>query len=81
MINNWYLEDLTQEEKILNLLKRNANKWVPVHWIIRLGIAQYNARIFWLRKKGYQIFNKTKIVKKGFIFKKIKKISFYMLTN
>ena len=71
-----YIPDKNQEQKILNLLRSNKWKWVPVNRFMRLWIAQYNARIFWLRKKWYQIFNKTKLVSEN--WKKIKH-SFYML--
>lgn len=59
-----YIEDKTQEERILDLLRRKGSDGVFV-WEFMiprnqggLGIAQYNARIWGLRKKGYNIVNK-----------------------
>lgn len=60
---NKYKEDLTQEERILDLLKERGSKGVFVWEFMMprnrggLGIAQYNARIWGLRKKGYNIVN------------------------
>lgn len=58
-----YLENKSQEEKILNLLKNAEWWWVALPKIINLWIAQYNARIYWLRKKWYNIENKIQIVR------------------
>lgn len=59
-----YKENKTQEQRILDLLKERGPKGVFV-WEFMLprpqglGIAQYNARIWGLRKKGHLINNKT----------------------
>lgn len=58
-----YLENLSQEQKILKVLEKKANNWVALTEILKLWIAQYNARIWGLRKKGYIIENKVKIQK------------------
>ncbi|ATU04883.1 hypothetical protein BKN14_00295 [Candidatus Gracilibacteria bacterium HOT-871] len=58
-----YIEDLTQEQKILKVLEAKINNWVPLTDILKLGVAQYNARIWGLRKKGYTIENKIEIQK------------------
>ena len=58
-----YIEDLTQEQKILKVLEAKINNWIPLTDILKLWIAQYNARIWGLRKKGYIIENKVKIQK------------------
>lgn len=71
-----YIENKTQEQKILDLLS-NANwKWVALPKIIRLWIAQYNARIYWLRMKWYEIENKIKVVK---VWDENKKHTFFRL--
>lgn len=49
--------NLTQEQRILALLRAQAGKWVPLPMILDLGIAQYNARIYALRRKGHRIEN------------------------
>lgn len=61
-----YIEDRTQEQRILDLLTQRGERGVEV-WEFMLprpqggcGIAQYNARIFGLRKKGYLIINQPK---------------------
>lgn len=59
---NKHLKRPTQENKILNLLKKRAKKGVKVYELIApqptgLGIVQYNARIYSLRRKGYSILN------------------------
>ena len=59
-----YKEDKTQEKRILDLLKeRGASGAFVYEFMIPrnqggLGIAQYNARIWGLRQKGYVIKNK-----------------------
>ncbi len=59
-----YKEKPTQEERILNLLRERGRVGVKVYEFMLprphgQGIAQYNARIWGLRKKGYNIINKT----------------------
>lgn len=60
-----YKENSTQEERILELLKERGEEGAFVYEFMiprnkgGLGIAQYNARIYGLRKKGYNIKNKT----------------------
>ena len=56
-----YKEDLTQEGRILSLLKERGSAGVYA-WEIpaTLHILQYNARIFGLRRKGYNIVNKER---------------------
>ena len=58
-----YIEDLTQGQKILKVLEAKINNWVPLTDILKLWVAQYNARIWGLRKKGYTIENKIEIQK------------------
>ena len=64
MINRTnYQERPTQEQRILNLLRQKGKDGAYVYEFMTprpngLGIAQYNARIFGLRKKGYVIENK-----------------------
>lgn len=53
-----YIENKSQEDQILEVLQRNFWERVALPEILRLGIAQYNARIWWLRKKWYKIENK-----------------------
>jgi len=58
-----YREDKTQEERILDLLKARGERGVYVYELMMprpqgLGIAQYNARIYGLRQKGFDIINK-----------------------
>lgn len=62
MKNTTYIKKPTQEGKILRLLRQQGKYGVPVYKMIApepygLGIAQYNARIFGLREKGYVIEN------------------------
>lgn len=59
-----YKEDLTQEQRILGLLRERGSEGVEIWEFMMprnrggLGIAQYNARIWGLRRKGYNIKNK-----------------------
>ena len=48
----------TQRQKLLELLQSRPNQWIPLPEIMRLGLAQYNARILELRHSGYKIENK-----------------------
>uniref|UniRef100_A0A6H2A0L4 Putative DNA binding, helix-turn-helix domain containing protein n=1 Tax=viral metagenome TaxID=1070528 RepID=A0A6H2A0L4_9ZZZZ len=47
---------MKQSEKILNAFRSNNNVLTPSD-MLRLGIAQYNARVKELREKGYEIEN------------------------
>jgi len=58
-----YKEDRTQEQRILDLLRERGEAGAFVYEFMTprpagLGIAQYNARIYGLREKGYIIENK-----------------------
>ncbi|MCI0404133.1 MAG: hypothetical protein L0212_11535 [Acidobacteria bacterium] len=56
----------TQRERLLRLLEDNCGAWVPLPRILALGIAQYSARIFELRRelepRGWRIENRTERV-------------------
>ena len=49
---------MTQKERLKAVFELNKNKWIPLPEILRLGIAQYNARIHELRRDGMHIANK-----------------------
>lgn len=58
-----YIKNPTQEQRILQLLRERGSEGAKVYEFMMprphgLGIAQYNARIYGLRKKGYKITNK-----------------------
>jgi lysozyme family protein len=57
--NIGYIEKKTQEQRILDLLRERGSSGVMA-WEIpaNLHILQYNARVYGLRKKGYDIRNK-----------------------
>src|ERR1700691_2001185 len=59
--NNKY-RNTRQSEKILALLRFARGAWVPLPEILDLGVAQYNARIFELRRHGLTIENRTETV-------------------
>ncbi len=50
---------MTQGEKLLRLLEENVGHWVDLPRILELRIAQYSARVFELRRKGYRIENRV----------------------
>ncbi len=52
----------TQSAALLRLLIDAHGSWVPLPQILALGIAQYNARVFELRRLGFVIENKTERV-------------------
>ena len=52
----------TQRGKLLAHLQGARGQWVPLPEILRLGIAQYGARVLELRRAGYVIENKTTII-------------------
>lgn len=56
MVNN---AQVTQAERLAALFRANPNEWIPLPRILGLGIAQYNSRIWYLRRKGMQIENRT----------------------
>jgi hypothetical protein len=47
-----------QRDRLLALLRSRAGDWVPLPDILALGIAQYSARIYELRREGYRIESK-----------------------
>jgi hypothetical protein len=49
----------TQRAAILHVLINARGSWVPLPEILALGIAQYNARIFELRRLGFDIENRV----------------------
>ena len=51
-----------QQSQILALLRAAHGGWVPLPKILALGIAQYNARIFSLRRAGFDIQNRIEEV-------------------
>jgi hypothetical protein len=58
-----YIKDTTQEGRILKLLRDRGNMGAKAYEFasprpLGLGVMQYNARIYGLRHKGYQIINK-----------------------
>jgi len=57
---------MKQSDRILELLKLREGEWVPLPDILKLGIAQYNARIKELRAdlatQGYKIRNRWEFV-------------------
>ena len=57
-----YIKKPTQEMRILKLLRERGEQGAYVYEFMMprpqgLGIAQYNARIYGLREKGYNIVN------------------------
>jgi hypothetical protein len=52
----------TQRARILRLLIDAHGAWVPLPQILALGIAQYNARLWELRRLGFVIENKSESV-------------------
>ncbi len=52
----------SQAAEILRLLIDAHGSWVPLPEILKLGVAQYNARIFELRRMGFLIENRTQRV-------------------
>jgi hypothetical protein len=57
------LQRKTQSAALLRLLIDAHGSWVPLPQILALGIAQYGARVFELRRLGFVIENKTERVK------------------
>lgn len=49
----------TQQARVLRLLIEAHGEWVSLPEILALGIAQYNARIFELRRLGFLVENRT----------------------
>ena len=47
---------------VLSLLICARGSWVPLPEILKLGVAQYNARILELRRLGFTIENRTERV-------------------
>lgn len=51
---------MTQNDRLKSLFLSKPNEWVPLHTILSMGIAQYNARIYELRHSGMEIENMTR---------------------
>ena len=78
-----YIKNWTQEGRILKLLRERGSRGVFVYEITNskpegLGIAQYNARIYGLRDKGFDIKN---VVPGHFVLHEEKKIIDYKFVN
>ncbi len=52
----------TQRDRLAELFTNHPNQWIPLPWILNMGIAQYNARIWELRRQGLKISNKWEMV-------------------
>lgn len=61
-VNDVPLQSKTQRAAILRLLIDAHGAWVPLPEILALGIAQYNSRIFELRRLRFNIENRTEHV-------------------
>ena len=46
--------------RLLAFFRKRPGEWIPLPEILRLGVAQYNARIKQLRSEGYRIENRTR---------------------
>jgi hypothetical protein len=51
----------TQEERILWLLQASWPRWVPAPQLARISL-QYSSRIHGLRRRGWQIANRVRVV-------------------
>jgi hypothetical protein len=58
-VNHFSPQSKTQRAAILRLLIDARGDWVPLPEILALGCAQYNARIFELRRLGFRIESRT----------------------
>ena len=54
-------ERIRQIDELRLFFKERPNEWIPLNEIIRLGLAQYNARIFELRGEGMKIEQKSEM--------------------
>lgn len=54
----------SQEQRILWLLQSSYPNWVPATVLATISL-QYNARIFGLRRKGWQIANRVEVQPDG----------------
>ncbi len=61
-VNHFSPQSKTQSAAILRLLIEARGAWVPLPEILALGIAQYNARLWELRRLGFVIENKSEAV-------------------
>lgn len=55
-------ERIRQIDELRLFFKERPNEWIPLNVIMRLGIAQYNARIYELRAEGMKIEQKSEMV-------------------
>jgi hypothetical protein len=58
----------TQRARVLRLLIDAHGAWVPLPQILELRISQFGARIFELRRLGFQIENKTERNDSGAVY-------------
>ena len=52
---------MTQKQRLKDLFEFRRGQWISLLDILILGIAQYNARIFELRRDGMDIVNKLEM--------------------
>lgn len=48
--------------RLLAFFQKRAGEWIPLPEILNLHMSQFGARIFQLRRRGYQIENKMETV-------------------
>jgi hypothetical protein len=53
------MRDNCGKAKLLDLFERHPGEEIALNVILRLGVAQYNARIKQLRDEGHRITNRT----------------------
>jgi len=50
-----------QLNMVRNIFKSKQNQWIPLYELTEIA-AQYNARIYTLRREGMEIINRTKTI-------------------
>jgi len=58
-------QKLSQKERLRKLFIANPGRWIPLPQILSLGLAQYGARIYELRREGMCIHNETRLGEDG----------------
>lgn len=54
---------ITQKQYLLDYLRKNKGRRVPIYEFIQAGVYRYSARFYELRKEGYVIEKKEKVMK------------------
>lgn len=71
---------MTQKQYLLEYMRKNKHRRVPIYEFVALGIYRYSARIFDLRQEWYNIVKKEELAKHQ-LFKNQRHVSYRIVID